>query len=159
MSGWISPDKLKSQRSAGVWCSGVWVWELAVNVIFLFDLLTLLWLSLVFECAYAQLVLPWYGVPEPCDDQPLHQVLSREFDFVIDRIIERAKDFDLCQAVVGSIRILTQHLHNARQSDRWIFTPLFSVTQNSYWLTCSLLIILCLSSINTTIISLMNKLQ
>ncbi|KAJ0049949.1 hypothetical protein NL108_005265, partial [Boleophthalmus pectinirostris] len=72
----------------------------------------------VFECAYAQLVLPWYIVPEPCEDQPLHQVLSREFDFVIDRIIDRAKDFDVCQAVVGSIRILTQHLHNARQSDR-----------------------------------------
>ncbi|XP_008302089.1 uncharacterized protein LOC103373861 [Stegastes partitus] len=72
----------------------------------------------VFECAYAQLVLPWYAVPEPCEQQPLHQVLSREFDFVIDRIIERAKDFDVCQAVVGSIRILTQHLHNAKQSDR-----------------------------------------
>lgn len=75
-------------------------------------------LQQVFECAYAQLVLPWYVVPEPCENQPLHQVLSREFDFVIDRIIERAKDFDVCQAVVGSIRILTQHLHNAKQSDR-----------------------------------------
>lgn len=75
-------------------------------------------LQQVFERAYAQLVLPWYGVLEPCENQPLHQVLSREFDFVIDRIIERAKDFDVCQAVVGSIRILTQHLHNAKQSDR-----------------------------------------
>ncbi|XP_022615981.1 uncharacterized protein LOC111232649 [Seriola dumerili] len=75
-------------------------------------------LQQVFECAYAQLVLSWYKVPEPREHQPLHQVLSREFDFVIDRIIERAKDFDVCQAVVGSIRILTQHLHNAKQSDR-----------------------------------------
>ncbi|XP_060904327.1 uncharacterized protein si:rp71-46j2.7 isoform X2 [Labrus mixtus] len=75
-------------------------------------------LQQVFECAYAQLVLPWYSVPEPLERQPLHQVLSREVDFVIDRIIERAKDFDVCQAVVGSIRILTQHLHNAKQSDR-----------------------------------------
>ncbi|KAM7000010.1 uncharacterized protein LKV04_004984 [Tautogolabrus adspersus] len=75
-------------------------------------------LQQVFECAYAQLVLPWYGVPEPLERQPLHQVLSREVDFVIDRIIERAKDFDVCQAVVGSMRILTQHLHNAKQSDR-----------------------------------------
>uniref|UniRef100_A0A3B4ZI80 Uncharacterized LOC103373861 n=1 Tax=Stegastes partitus TaxID=144197 RepID=A0A3B4ZI80_9TELE len=75
-----------------------------------------------FECAYAQLVLPWYAVPEPCEQQPLHQVLSREFDFVIDRIIERAKDFDVCQAVVGSIRILTQHLHNAKQSDELLFS-------------------------------------
>ncbi|XP_074530726.1 uncharacterized protein LOC141793766 isoform X1 [Halichoeres trimaculatus] len=75
-------------------------------------------LQQVFECAYAQLVLPWYGVPEPPERQPLHQVLSREVDFVIDRIIERAKDFDVCQAVVGSIRILTQHLHNAKQSER-----------------------------------------
>uniref|UniRef100_A0A3Q1EI36 Si:rp71-46j2.7 n=1 Tax=Acanthochromis polyacanthus TaxID=80966 RepID=A0A3Q1EI36_9TELE len=75
-----------------------------------------------FECAYAQLVLPWYSVPEPCEQQPLHQVLSREFDFVIDRVIERAKDFDVCQAVVGSIRILTQHLHNAKQSDELLFS-------------------------------------
>ncbi|XP_068437322.1 uncharacterized protein si:rp71-46j2.7 [Clinocottus analis] len=75
-------------------------------------------LQQVFECAYAQLVLPWYGVPEPREHQPLHQVLSREFDFIIDRIIDRAKDFDVRQAVVGSVRILTQHLHNAKQSDR-----------------------------------------
>ncbi|XP_041653843.1 uncharacterized protein si:rp71-46j2.7 [Cheilinus undulatus] len=75
-------------------------------------------LQQVFECAYAQLVLPWYAVPEPLECQPLHQVLSREVDFIIDRIIERARDFDVCQAVVGSIRILTQHLHNAKQSDR-----------------------------------------
>ncbi|XP_019937841.1 uncharacterized protein [Paralichthys olivaceus] len=72
----------------------------------------------VFECVYARLVLPWYVVPEPREHQPLHQVLSREFDCVIDRIIERAKDFDIGQAVVGSVRILTQHLHNAKQSDR-----------------------------------------
>ncbi|XP_041800765.1 uncharacterized protein si:rp71-46j2.7 isoform X2 [Chelmon rostratus] len=75
-------------------------------------------LQQVFECAYAQLVLPWYCVPEPRELQPLHQVLSREVDSVIDRIVERARDFDVCQAVVGSIRILTQHLHNAKQSDR-----------------------------------------
>lgn len=72
----------------------------------------------MFECAYAQLVLPWYGVPEPGLNHPLHQVLSREVDIIIDRVIARAKDFDVCQAVVGSIRILTQHLHNAKQSDR-----------------------------------------
>ncbi|XP_019109018.2 uncharacterized protein si:rp71-46j2.7 isoform X2 [Larimichthys crocea] len=75
-------------------------------------------LQQVFECAYAQLVLPWYAVPEPREQQPLHKVLSREVDFVIDQIIERAKDFDVCQAVVGSIRILTQHLHSAKQSER-----------------------------------------
>ncbi|XP_068571101.1 sorting nexin-25 [Cebidichthys violaceus] len=74
-------------------------------------------LQQVFECAYAQLVLPWYDVPEPRQQQPLHQVLSRELDFIIDRIIERAKDFDVRQAVVGCVRILTQHLHNAKQSD------------------------------------------
>ncbi|XP_028272280.1 uncharacterized protein LOC114442705 isoform X2 [Parambassis ranga] len=75
-------------------------------------------LQQVFECAYAQLVLPWYSIPEPCVQQPLYHVLSREFDFVTDRIIERAQNFDVCQAVVGSIRILTQHLHKAKQSDR-----------------------------------------
>ncbi|KAM8908139.1 uncharacterized protein AB9W97_005650 isoform 2-T3 [Spinachia spinachia] len=72
----------------------------------------------VFECAYAQLLLPWYGIPEPRRRQPLHQVLSGELDFVFDRVIERAKGFDVCQAVVGCVRILTQHLHNAKQSDR-----------------------------------------
>lgn len=72
----------------------------------------------VFECAYAQLVLPWYSVSEPPERQPLHYVLSREVDFVIERIIERARCFDVCQAVVGSIRILTQHLHNTKQPDR-----------------------------------------
>lgn len=77
----------------------------------------------VFECAYAQLVLPWYCVPEPLESQPLHQVLCREFDFVIDKVISRVKDLDVCSAVVGSVRILTQHLHNAKQSDRWESLP------------------------------------
>ncbi|XP_054886480.1 uncharacterized protein si:rp71-46j2.7 [Poeciliopsis prolifica] len=80
-------------------------------------------LQQVFECAYAQLVLPWYAVPEPCEQQPLHKVLSRDFDFVVDRIIERARDFDVSQAMVDCIRILTQHLRDAKQSDR---DPLFS---------------------------------
>ncbi|CAB1337215.1 unnamed protein product [Coregonus sp. 'balchen'] len=80
-------------------------------------------LQQVFECAYAQLVLPWYCVPEPCDSQLLHQVLWREFDQVINQVISRGKDFDVCAASVGCIRILTQHLHNAKQSDR---EPLFS---------------------------------
>lgn len=72
----------------------------------------------VFECAYAQLVLPWYSVPGPCDSQLLHQVLWKEFDQVIDQVISRGKDFDVCAASVGCIRILTQHLHSAKQSDR-----------------------------------------
>ncbi|XP_041693577.1 uncharacterized protein LOC121532007 [Coregonus clupeaformis] len=79
-------------------------------------------LQQVFECAYDQLVLPWYCVPKPRDSQLLHQVLSREFDKVIDLVISRGKDFDVCAASVGCIRILTQHLHNAKQSDR---KPLF----------------------------------
>ncbi|KAF7228473.1 uncharacterized protein si:rp71-46j2.7 isoform X1 [Nothobranchius furzeri] len=87
-------------------------------------------LQQVFECAYAQLVLPWLGVPEPLEHQPLHGVLSREFDLVIDRIINRSRDFDVCRAVVGSIRILTQHLHNARQPDRELLlsTPAVEMT-------------------------------
>nr|XP_057920913.1 uncharacterized protein si:rp71-46j2.7 isoform X2 [Doryrhamphus excisus] len=75
-------------------------------------------LQLVFHRVYARLVVPWYDVPEPFERQPLHQVLSREFDTVIDRVIAHTRDFDVCQLVVGSIRILTQHLHNAKQSDR-----------------------------------------
>ncbi|XP_029917862.1 uncharacterized protein LOC115366513 isoform X2 [Myripristis murdjan] len=80
-------------------------------------------LQQVFECMYAELVLPWYHVPEPCESQPLHQALSREFDCVIERVVRRARDFDVCEAVVGSIRTLTLHLHNAKHSDR---EPLFS---------------------------------
>ncbi|CAL8306107.1 unnamed protein product [Arctogadus glacialis] len=76
----------------------------------------------VFECAYRQLILPWYCVPEPPECQPLHQALGREFDLVVDRVISRARDFDLCEAVVGSVRILTQHFHNAKQAER---DPLF----------------------------------
>ncbi|XP_021439564.2 uncharacterized protein LOC110504973 isoform X1 [Oncorhynchus mykiss] len=79
-------------------------------------------LQQVFDCAYAQLVLPWYSVPGPCDSQLLHQVLWKEFDQVIDQVISRGKDFDVCAASVGCIRILTQHLHNAKQSHR---KPLF----------------------------------
>ncbi|XP_067103922.1 uncharacterized protein si:rp71-46j2.7 [Osmerus mordax] len=76
----------------------------------------------VFECAYIQLILPWYTFPEPCDSQPLHQVLWREFDCVFDQIIDKAKDFDVCAASVGCVRILTQHLRNSKQSVR---EPLF----------------------------------
>lgn len=72
----------------------------------------------VFECAYAQLVLPWYDGAELCLRQPLHQVLSREVDAIIERVIQRARDFNVCQAVVGSIRILSQHLRNTKQPDR-----------------------------------------
>lgn len=100
----------------------------------------------MFECAYAQLVLPWYSVPEPCEQQPLHQVLSREVDIIIDRVIEKAKDFDVCQAVVGSIRILTQHLHNAKQSDRQDDILLFMLLQLLFGLST-----VCLNSINSSI--------
>lgn len=83
------------------------------------DVTFLLWLlPSVFECAYAQLVLPWYSVPEPLHLQPLHRALGREVDVLIGRIVERGRHFDVCQAVVGSIRILTQHLHEAKQPDR-----------------------------------------
>ncbi|XP_055368462.1 uncharacterized protein si:rp71-46j2.7 isoform X2 [Betta splendens] len=75
-------------------------------------------LQQAFESAYAQLLLPWYRVPEPSERQPLHRVLSRESDFVIERVIERAGHFDVYQVVVGSIRVLTQHLHNAKQPTR-----------------------------------------
>ncbi|XP_068596786.1 uncharacterized protein si:rp71-46j2.7 [Brachionichthys hirsutus] len=75
-------------------------------------------LQKVFECAYAQVILPWYHVSVSCEHQPLYRVLRGEVDYIIDRIIETAKDFNLGQVVVGSIRVLSQHLHNARQSDR-----------------------------------------
>ncbi|KAL0974161.1 hypothetical protein UPYG_G00216440 [Umbra pygmaea] len=83
-------------------------------------------LQQVFECAYVQLVLSWYCVPEPCDSQPLHQALWTEFEQVIDRVINRGKEFDVCTAIVGCIRILTQHLNSAKQSSR---EPLFNSRQ------------------------------
>ncbi|XP_036424971.1 uncharacterized protein si:rp71-46j2.7 [Colossoma macropomum] len=76
----------------------------------------------LFRCAYAQLVLPWYMVPELGDSQPLYAALLREFNLIVDQIICKAKDFDLSVTSVGCIDIFTQHLHCAKQSDR---SPLF----------------------------------
>ncbi|XP_063045691.1 uncharacterized protein LOC134439715 [Engraulis encrasicolus] len=70
----------------------------------------------VFECAYTQSVLPWYTVPESTINQPFHAALKTEFDLFVDRLICRAREFDLCDASIGCVRILTQHLHNAKQS-------------------------------------------
>lgn len=70
----------------------------------------------VFECAYAQAVVPWYSVPEDISSQPLHGALKAEYELVVDGLISRAQGFDLCAASVGCIRILTQHLHNAKQA-------------------------------------------
>ncbi|XP_035388197.1 uncharacterized protein si:rp71-46j2.7 isoform X2 [Electrophorus electricus] len=76
------------------------------------------WKSLhnMFKCAYTHLVLPWYTVPEPRDHQPLHAALLTEFDFITDRIIGKAMNFNLSVVSVNCIRIFTQHLHNAKQS-------------------------------------------
>ncbi|KAI4885353.1 hypothetical protein NFI96_014327 [Prochilodus magdalenae] len=76
----------------------------------------------VFRCAYAQLVLPWYNVPEPGDSQPLFEALLREFNLIVDQIIYKAKDFDLSFTSVGCIEIFTQHLHYAKKPD---WRPLF----------------------------------
>ncbi|XP_057707121.1 uncharacterized protein si:rp71-46j2.7 isoform X2 [Corythoichthys intestinalis] len=75
-------------------------------------------LEQVFEVAYARLVSPWYDVPEPCERQPLRLALGGEFDFLIDSVIRHTRDLDVCRAAVGAIRILTQHLHDAKQTDR-----------------------------------------
>ncbi|XP_052010493.1 uncharacterized protein LOC127663100 isoform X2 [Xyrauchen texanus] len=77
----------------------------------------------VFKCAYAHLVQPWYTVPELGDSQPLHMALQREFNMVVEKTICKAKKFDLSATSVGCIRILTQHLHRAKQSDG---SPVFS---------------------------------
>ncbi|XP_016423428.1 uncharacterized protein LOC107752085 isoform X2 [Sinocyclocheilus rhinocerous] len=71
----------------------------------------------VFKCAYAHLVQPWYTVPEFGDSQPLHRTLQREFNLVVERVICKAMNFDLSVTSVGCIRIFTQHLRNAKQSD------------------------------------------
>ncbi|TRY97955.1 hypothetical protein DNTS_000286 [Danionella cerebrum] len=71
----------------------------------------------VFKCAYAHLIQPWYeDIPEAVDSQPLNRALQKEFNLVVDKVICKAKDFDLTTTSVGCVRILTQHLHNAKQS-------------------------------------------
>ncbi|KAL7885889.1 hypothetical protein AOLI_G00061840 [Acnodon oligacanthus] len=76
----------------------------------------------LFRYVYAQLVLPWYKIPELGDSQPLYAALLREFNLIVDQIIYKAKDFDLSVTSVGCIDIFTRHLHCAKQSDR---SPLF----------------------------------
>ncbi|KAK2891171.1 hypothetical protein Q8A67_013814 [Cirrhinus molitorella] len=76
----------------------------------------------VFKCAYVHLVQPWYTVPELGDSQPLHRALLTEFKLVVEKVICKANNFDLSATSVGCIRIFTQHLHNAKQSDG---SPLF----------------------------------
>ncbi|KAJ8255113.1 hypothetical protein GJAV_G00201050 [Gymnothorax javanicus] len=75
-------------------------------------------LQRVFECAYGQIILPWYSVPEPKDRQPLYNALWREFDIFLDRVITRASDIKFSAIAVDSVRILTQHLRNAKQPER-----------------------------------------
>ncbi|KAJ8351222.1 hypothetical protein SKAU_G00226980 [Synaphobranchus kaupii] len=75
-------------------------------------------LQQVFQCAYSQLILTWYSVPESRDNQMLYRALGREFDIFVDRVITRASDINISAIAVDSVRILTQHLHNANQPDR-----------------------------------------
>ncbi|XP_072519677.1 uncharacterized protein [Salminus brasiliensis] len=77
----------------------------------------------LFKCAYVHLVLPWYTVPELRESQPLHAALLSEFDLIVDKIISKARKFDLSVTSVGCISIFTQHLRCAKQSAR---SPLFS---------------------------------
>ncbi|KAG1954573.1 si:rp71-46j2.7 [Pimephales promelas] len=77
----------------------------------------------VFKCAYTHLIQPWYTVPELADSQPLYRALQEEYSIVVEKIICKAKNFDLSAISVGCIRIFTHHLHNAKQSDS---SPMFS---------------------------------
>lgn len=98
-----------------VWChSHIWSHILWINQDNAFVVFVV-----VFKCAYAHLVQPWYTAPELGDSQPLHRALQEEFNLVVEKIICKAKNFDLSATSVGCVRILTQHLHNAKQSDRW----------------------------------------
>lgn len=91
----------------------------------------------VFKFAYAHLVQPWYTVPELGDSQPLHRALQKEFNQVVERVICKAKNFNLSATSVGCIRIFTQHLHNAKQSDGWASLSVLCT------LHCTILRILC----------------
>ncbi|KAK3535740.1 hypothetical protein QTP70_020988 [Hemibagrus guttatus] len=80
-------------------------------------------LQLMFKYVYTHLVLPWSTLPELGDKQPLHAALLKEFNFVMNEIICKAKDMDLSVTALGCIEILTRHLHSTKQSEG---TPAFS---------------------------------
>ncbi|XP_066571209.1 uncharacterized protein LOC136759952 isoform X2 [Amia ocellicauda] len=75
-------------------------------------------LQQVFQCAYSQIILPWYNAPEPGDGPPLHGALLQEFNLAVDSVISRAQHTDTCELFVGFIKILTQHLKNTKQKER-----------------------------------------
>ncbi|KAG7329174.1 hypothetical protein KOW79_007348 [Hemibagrus wyckioides] len=77
----------------------------------------------MFKCVYTHLVLPWSTFPELGNKQPLHTAFLKEFNFVMDEIICKAKDMDLSVTALGCIQILTKHLHNTKQSEG---SPAFS---------------------------------
>ncbi|XP_067313702.1 sorting nexin-25 [Pseudorasbora parva] len=80
-------------------------------------------LLLVFKSAYTHLVKPWYTAPELDNSQPLYRALETEYNLVVEKIICKAMNIDLSTTSVGCIRIFTNHLHNAKQSDG---SPVFS---------------------------------
>ncbi|KAI1898095.1 hypothetical protein AGOR_G00068810 [Albula goreensis] len=75
-------------------------------------------LQKVFECMYSQFVLSWYSAPEPREGQPLHKALERELDLLADRIILTARDVEVSSVGVDCVRVLTHHLHTAKQPGR-----------------------------------------
>ncbi|KAF7707306.1 uncharacterized protein si:rp71-46j2.7 [Silurus meridionalis] len=77
----------------------------------------------MFNCAYNELVLPWSTSPELGDSHPLRAALLTEFNFVMHEIICKAKDMDLPHITLGCIQLISQHLHNTKQTDG---SPAFS---------------------------------
>ncbi|KAI5630054.1 hypothetical protein C0J50_7779, partial [Silurus asotus] len=76
-----------------------------------------------FNCAYNELVLPWSTSPELGDSHPLRAALLTEFNFVMHEIICKAEDMDLPRITLGCIQLISQHLHNTKQTDG---SPAFS---------------------------------
>lgn len=72
----------------------------------------------VFDCSYSQFILLWYDPPEDKADQPLYQVLLREFNTAVDYALGKIRDLNFTRIEIGLIQILTIHLQNVKKKSK-----------------------------------------
>lgn len=72
----------------------------------------------VFDCSYSQFILLWYDPPEDKADQPLYQVLLREFNTAVDYALGKIRDLNFTRIEIGLIQILTIHLRNVKKKSK-----------------------------------------
>ncbi|XP_018589372.2 uncharacterized protein LOC108923212 isoform X1 [Scleropages formosus] len=75
-------------------------------------------LQQVFDCTYLQVALYLYGNSVPRDSQPLRDALQQEFDLVVHSVILAVNNLNVDGIILGWICILTQHLHDVKQTGR-----------------------------------------